>query len=69
MPVQRQLSRIIISEINDQQVVYLKEVEGNRTFPILEKKFYCKGGRQSVGQEFEGYGMKVFPDTKSEKPR
>jgi bifunctional DNase/RNase len=30
-----ELSRIIISEVNDQQVVYLKEVEGDRTFPIL----------------------------------
>jgi len=30
-----ELSRIIISEINDQQVIYLKEVEGDRTFPIL----------------------------------
>jgi bifunctional DNase/RNase len=35
MSVQMELSRIIISEINDQQVVYLKEVEGERTFPIL----------------------------------
>ena len=35
MSVQMELSRIIISEINDQQVVYLKEVEGDRTFPIL----------------------------------
>lgn len=35
MPVAMELSRIIISEINDQQVVYLKEVEGERTFPIL----------------------------------
>jgi hypothetical protein len=30
-----ELSRIIISEVNDQQVVYLKEVEGDRTFPIV----------------------------------
>jgi len=30
-----QLSRIIISEINEQQVIYLKEVEGDRQFPIL----------------------------------
>jgi bifunctional DNase/RNase len=30
-----QLSRIIISEINDQQVIYLKEVDGDRQFPIL----------------------------------
>ena len=35
MPVQMQLSRIIISDINDQQVIYLKEVEGSRQFPIL----------------------------------
>ena len=35
MPVQMELSRIIISEINDQQVIYLKEVNGDRQFPIL----------------------------------
>jgi hypothetical protein len=35
MPVQMKLSRIIISEINDQQVIYLKEVDGDRQFPIL----------------------------------
>ena len=35
MPVPMELSRIIISEINDQQVIYLKEVDGERTFPIL----------------------------------
>ena len=35
MSVEMELARIIISEVNDQQVVYLKEVEGDRTFPIL----------------------------------
>ena len=35
MFVQMELSRIIISEINDQQVIYLREVDGERTFPIL----------------------------------
>ena len=39
MLVQMELARIIISEINDQQVVYLREVEGEesqkRMFPIL----------------------------------
>ena len=35
MQVQMQLSRIIISEINEQQVIYLREVEGDRQFPIL----------------------------------
>jgi bifunctional DNase/RNase len=35
MPVAMELSRIIISEINNEQVIYLKEIDGNRTFPIL----------------------------------
>ena len=35
MPVHMELSRIIINEINDQQVIYLQEVDGERTFPIL----------------------------------
>lgn len=35
MPVAMQLSRIIISEINDQQVIYLQEIDGERSFPIL----------------------------------
>jgi bifunctional DNase/RNase len=30
-----ELSRIIINEINDQQVIYLREVDGDRAFPIL----------------------------------
>ncbi len=33
--VEMELSRVIISEINDQQVIYLREVEGDRSFPIL----------------------------------
>lgn len=35
MLVQMELARIIISEINDQQVVFLREVDGDRSFPIL----------------------------------
>lgn len=35
MQVQMQLARIIISEINEQQIIYLREVEGTRQFPIL----------------------------------
>jgi hypothetical protein len=30
-----ELVRIIISEIGEQQVIYLKEVDGERTFPIV----------------------------------
>lgn len=30
-----ELTRIIISDNNEQQIVYLKEVDGDRTFPIV----------------------------------
>lgn len=35
MPVHMKLSRIIISEFNNYQVIYLREVEGERQFPIV----------------------------------
>ena len=35
MPVPMELSRIIISEVTEQQVIYLKEIEGPRTFAIM----------------------------------
>ena len=35
MPVHMQLARIIISEISENQVIYLREVDGDRQFPIL----------------------------------
>ena len=35
MLVPMELVRIIVSEINDQQVIFLREVDGERAFPIL----------------------------------
>src|SRR5439155_19807354 len=35
VPVQMELKRIIISEVPDQQVIMLREVEGERSFPIV----------------------------------
>lgn len=35
MLVQMKLARIIISEISDNQVIYLQELNGDREFPIL----------------------------------
>ena len=35
MPVQMDLKRIIINEINDQQIIILREVDGDRSFPIV----------------------------------
>ena len=35
MPVQMELRRIIISEVDDHQIIILKEVDGERNFPIV----------------------------------
>jgi bifunctional DNase/RNase len=35
VPVQMELRRIIISELEDHQVIVLKEVDGERSFPIV----------------------------------
>lgn len=35
VPVQMELKRIIINEVQDQQVIMLREVEGERSFPIV----------------------------------
>ena len=35
MSIQMELQRIIISEMQDRQIIVLKEVDGERTFPIV----------------------------------
>ncbi len=35
MSVRMELSKIIISEMAESQIIYLKEVDGERTFPIV----------------------------------
>ena len=35
MPILMELNKIIISEMQDQQIIVLKEVNGERTFPIV----------------------------------
>ncbi len=42
MRVQMQLSRIVMIERRQQQVIYLKEVEGSREFPILIGEFEAR---------------------------
>lgn len=52
MPVQMQLARIIISEISDNQVIYLQEVDGDREFPILIGIFEATSIDRRVKEEF-----------------
>lgn len=47
----------------------LKPDQLNRAFDVLTKKFFCDGGREKVGDGFEGVGMKIYPAPDSEKPR
>lgn len=47
----------------------VKPQQENRAFDVLTKKFYCDGGRNKLGQNFEGIGMKIYPAQESEKPR
>ena len=51
MPVEMQLSRIIISEIHDQQIIYLREVNGDRQFPIVIGIFEAT----SIDRRVKGY--------------
>ncbi len=51
MPVAMELSRIIISEINQEQVIFLKEIEGERTFPILIDIFEATSINRRVKHE------------------
>jgi len=41
----------------------------NRAFEILKCKFFCRGGRRRLSVDFEGWGLKIFPPSESEKPR
>jgi uncharacterized protein len=35
VPIRMELKRIIISEVHEQQIIVLREVEGERSFPIV----------------------------------
>lgn len=47
----------------------LRSGQENRAFDVLKRKFYCRGGRNKVGEGFESWGLKIFPLSESEKPR
>ena len=43
--------------------------QSNRAFDVLKKKFFCEGGRECVGADFEDRGLKRFPGLwRSERP-
>lgn len=48
---------------------FLRPTQKNHAFEVLKKKFYCGGGREAVGKDYEGVGMGIYPRLESEKPR
>lgn len=40
---------------------YLRPGQSNRAFEIIEQKVLCRGGRKQLGQNYEGYGLKIVP--------
>ncbi|MDA8744505.1 bifunctional nuclease family protein [Rubripirellula amarantea] len=53
MPVKMQLARIIISELTENQVIYLQEVDGTREFPILIGIFEATNIDRRVKEDYE----------------
>lgn len=51
MPVLMELSRVIVSDLNDQQAMYLREVGGTRTFPILIGQFEAQAINRQLLEE------------------
>jgi len=49
--VQMELTRIIISENTDQQIIFLREVDGERTFPIVIGLFEASSIERRVKQQ------------------
>ena len=58
MAVPMQLSRIIISEISDNQVIYLQEIEGTRQFPILIGIFEATSIDRRIKTDFKPFWVK-----------
>lgn len=52
MAIQSRLTRIIISELTENQVIYLKEVDGDREFPILIGIFEATNIDRRVNEGF-----------------
>lgn len=51
MPIQMDLRRIIICEVDDQQIIVLKETEGERQFPIVIGLFEATSIKRRVRGE------------------
>ncbi len=51
MPVLMELSRIIRNEVSEQQYIFLKEIDGQRTFPIVIGEFEAASIGRGVNRD------------------
>lgn len=49
-------------------ISYLRPTQENKAFELLKAKFYCAGGRQQVGRDFENVGLIIHPPQKAKSP-
>jgi hypothetical protein len=47
---------------------HLRPAQANQAFDLLKQKFYCAGGRQQVGHDFENIGLMIHPPQKAKSP-
>jgi hypothetical protein len=49
-------------------VNYIRPTQKNQAFEMLKRKFYCAGGRECVGCDFENVGLMIYPPKKAKDP-
>lgn len=49
-------------------VNYLRPTQVNHAFELLKRKFYCDGGRNAVGIDYENVGLMIYPPQKAKSP-
>jgi hypothetical protein len=47
---------------------HLRPQQRNQAFEVLQRKFFCAGGRARVGQDYENVGLMVYPPQKAKSP-
>lgn len=46
----------------------IRPQQENKAFEMLTKKFFCAGGRDHVGCEYENVGLMIYPPQKAKSP-
>jgi hypothetical protein len=41
---------------------HIRPTQNNRVFDILKEKFFCRDGRNTAGNYYDRYGLKVYPN-------